>query len=116
MCRSLSDGKPNPSNPRSSAGLNPHWEFTSGFIAQKCLHRFEWSAVRMESAAVLLSTCFYHLPSGRSDSGDPRVVKFAASRHESLDPWSGVIERRRLLIWSAFYERDFCAIRETQLC
>jgi hypothetical protein len=67
----------------------------------------------MESAAVLLPACFPYLQFGRNNSGDSRLVRFAASCDERLDPWSGVIERKRHLVCSAFYERNLRAIRET---
>ena len=48
MWRSLFAWKPHASDARSSADLNPHREFTWRFITQNCIHRFEWTAIRME--------------------------------------------------------------------
>src|SRR5258706_12004233 len=70
----------------------------------------------MESAAVLLSACFPYRHFDCDDSGDLYLVRFAASHHERLNPRPGVIERKRLLICCAFYERRLCAIREAHLC
>src|SRR5207248_10119459 len=69
----------------------------------------------MESGAVLLSTCFHHLRFAGSNSGNPRVVKFAASGQQRLNTWPRLVERSCVPICSAFHEHDLCAIRKTQL-